>query len=92
MFYMLTPNHSLQTCGSPEVVISTTVLGNVVENQLWKAGTPYLVHSSWAPLLRKKQEIQPPWPSKLGLCQQGPLAVGELPTKTDEPILAVYLL
>ena len=35
------PNHSLQTSGSPEVLTSTTVLGNVVQDQLGKAGVPH---------------------------------------------------
>ena len=33
--------HSLQTCGSPKVITSTTILRNVVENQLGKAGMPH---------------------------------------------------
>ena len=46
-----TPNHSLHTCGSPEVMTSTAILRNVVENQLVKAGTPHPGNTNWAPLL-----------------------------------------
>ena len=63
---MLTPNHSIQTCGSPKIVTSTTILRNVVENQLGKAGMPHPKNPNWAPQLRKKQEVQLPLPCKLG--------------------------
>ena len=50
---LLTPSLSLLTCGSPDVLNSTTILRNVVINQLGKAGTQHPVGQNWAPLLRK---------------------------------------
>ena len=73
---MLATNYSLQVFGSSEVICSTTILRNVLELQLGKAGTPHPENPHWPPLHRKKQEIQLPWPRKLGRCQSGPLAVG----------------
>ena len=50
---LLSPSHSLETCGSPEVIASTTILRNVVEKQLGKAGTPHHESQNWAPLHKK---------------------------------------
>ena len=72
----LIQNHSLQTSGSPEVITSTTILRNVVENKLGNTGTPHPINPNWAPLLIEKQDIQLPWPSKLGKFQQRPLTIG----------------
>ena len=80
MFYgrmpLLTHNHSLQTSGSPVVIASTSILRNAVENHLSKAGMPHPDSPIWAPILRKWQEIQLSWPSKLGKFLQGPITVG----------------
>ena len=58
-----------------DVVTSTIILRNVAENQHGIAGMPDPEKLSLAPLLRKKQTVQLPWPSRLGQCQQGPLAM-----------------
>ena len=63
---MLTQNYNLQTFGSHEVKNTTIVLRDVVENQLEKAKTPNPENQIWAPLSRKKYQVQLPWPSKLG--------------------------
>ena len=73
---LLIPSHTLQTCGSREILTSTTIVSNVMENQLGKEGTPHIENLNLPTLLRKKQEVQLPWPRKLGQCQQGPLAIG----------------
>ena len=84
---MPTLNHTLHICDSPKVITSTTILRNVVENQLRKARTPHPEISHWAPYssndsstpysTQKKQEILLPCHSKLGQqCRQGPLAIG----------------
>ena len=68
------------------------------ENQLSDAGRQHPENPNSAPLLRGKQEIDLLWHSKLGQCQQGPLTIGlqsllfDLPTKADEPHLAMGLL
>ena len=59
----------------PVTVTSTAIFESVVENQLGVVETPHPENQNRAPLLRKKHEIQLPWPSKLGRCQQGPLAI-----------------
>ena len=66
------PSHSLQICGSPEVINSTIILGNVVENKLGKAGSPHPTNPILAAQPRKKHEVHLPWHSQLGQCQQGP--------------------
>ena len=72
---MYTPNDSIQTCGSPEVITSTTTMRNVVKNWLGKAKTQP-ENPNWAPILSKKKKIQLPWPSNLEQYQQGTLAIG----------------
>ena len=56
MFYreqaQIAPTHSLQTCDSAEVITSTTILRDVVENKLQKAGTPHTEDPDRAPLLK----------------------------------------
>ena len=54
---LLNPTHSLQTCGSPGVIASTTILGIMVENQLVEAGMPHPESPIWAPL-RNEKEIE----------------------------------
>ena len=61
---LLASTHSLQTFGCHEVIISTTILRNVAENQLLKAGTP----------LPDSPKL--PWSSKHGYCQKIPLTIG----------------
>ena len=73
---LIIPNQSSQTCGSPEVVTSSTSLRNVMENQTGKAGTPHPENSNWATLLRKDQEFPLLWPNKVGSCQRNPPAIG----------------
>ena len=48
---LLTPNHILHICGNPWDITSTTILGNVMENQLGKAGTSRPEDPNWASLL-----------------------------------------
>ena len=73
---LLTPIHTLQTYGSPEVITSTTILRNVMENQLGKARTSHPKSPNFAPLHRKWQEIQLHSLSELGECQKIPLTIG----------------
>ena len=47
-----TPNHCIQACGSCEIITSTTILRNVVENQLGQAGMSHPEDTKWDPMLR----------------------------------------
>ena len=57
---LLPPNHSLQTGGSPEVITSTTIVRNVVKNQLGKAGTPNPESSNRVPHSENSMSLLPP--------------------------------
>ena len=51
---------------------------------------PHPENPNLANLLRKKQEVQLPWPSKLGQCQQDPFTIGlksELSSPSCQPRL-----
>ena len=51
----LQADYARLTCGSPEVITSTTILRNVVESQLEKAGTPHPKSQNLAPLHREQR-------------------------------------
>ena len=93
---MLTPSHSLQTCGIPEVIASTTIVRNVVENQLRKAGVPHPENPNWPPLIRKSKIFSchdlAIWESPSYWFDVSFPLLSELPSKADEPLQPLGLL